>query len=154
MDREEGDLRHPVTPLVSQIQNTHRRIRSDLEVLEKSDDLDQIGAAVSDLPGLLKGHFQDEEKQGGLFEELESLRPGVRSQLKQLRLEHRKITHALEGLERRLREAKTNPDGELQRLRDEIRVGKATFLQLLHQHERVESGLVAEVYYTEDGGSG
>jgi len=154
MDREEGDLRHPVTPLVSQIESTHQRIRSDLEVLEKSDDLGRIGAAVGDLPGLLKGHFRDEERPGGLYEELESLRPALSSQLKQLRLEHRKITRALESLGRLLREAGMNPDGELQQLRDEIRVGKATFLQLIHRHERLESRLVAEIYYTEDGGSG
>jgi hemerythrin-like domain-containing protein len=155
MDREESELRHPATPMVSRIQDTHQRIRSDLGVLERSDDLGQIGAAVGELPELLKEHFRDEEKPGGLFDEIEALRPSLSSQLERLRQEHGEITRALEGLQGRLREVdETNPGGDLQELRDLIRVGKAAFLQLIHQHERVESRLVADIYYTEDGGSG
>ena len=155
MDRESGETRHPVNPMVSRIVDTHQRIRSDLEVLEKSDDLSQIGAAVGDLPELLKEHFQDEEKRGGLYDEIESLRPVLGSQLNVLRQEHLEITRALKGLERLLREVdELKPGAELQQLHDDIRVRKATFLRLIHQHERVESDLVADTYYTEDGGSG
>ena len=82
MDREKGETQHPVTPNVRLIEETHRRIRSDLEVLEKRADLGQIGAAVDELPGLLKEHFRDEEKPGGLFDELATLRPVFDSQLK------------------------------------------------------------------------
>ena len=155
MDREQGETRHPATPMVSRIVDTHQRIRSDLEVLEKSDDLDEVGVAVGDLPALLKEHFQDEERPGGLYDEIESLRPVLSPNLRSLRQEHREITRALEGLQRQLREVpEAARGGGLQQLRDHIRVSKATFLELLHQHERVESRLVADTYYTEDGGSG
>ena len=80
MGREEAEARYPITPMVSRIVDTHQRIRSDLEVLGKSDDVNEIRTVVDDLPELLKEHFRDEEKPGGLFDELESLRPVFDSQ--------------------------------------------------------------------------
>ena len=155
MDQEKAESPHPVSPNVLRIEDSHRRIRNDLRVLEKRDDLGQIGEAVDDLPGLLKEHFREEEKPGGLFEEIQSLRPRLRSRLDRLRQEHREIMRALQGLQRRLREVdEMTRRGELQRLHDDIRLSKAAFLKLIHQHERVESGLVADTYYMEDGGSG
>ena len=155
MDREAAAAQHPVTPTVLQVEDSHRRIRSDLEVLEKRDDLAQIGDAVDDLPGLLKEHFREEEKTGGLFDEIQSLRPEVGPRLDLLRQEHRDILQALKSLQRQLGEVEEMARrGELQGLHDDIRVGKATFLQLLHRHERTESSLVADTYYMEDGGSG
>jgi hemerythrin len=155
MDREAAEAQHPATPNVLRIEGSHRRIRSDLEVLEKRDDLAQIGEAVDELPDLLKQHFRDEEKPGGLFEEIQSLRPRLGSKLDILRREHREIIRALQGLQGQLREVdEMTRRGELQRLHDDIRLSKAAFLKLIHQHERVESGLVADTYYMEDGGSG
>ena len=155
MVREEGETRHPATSTLSRIEAAHQRIRSDLAVLGNSDDLGEIRAVVNDLSNLLEEHFQDEEKGGGLFEELESLRPGLRPQLKSLSEEHREITQALEGLQRELREVDhlTQVD-EVEERHDQIRVSAAVFLQLVHQHERIESRLVADTYYIEDGGSG
>jgi hemerythrin-like domain-containing protein len=110
---------------------------------------------VDDLPDLLREHFRDEEKPGGLFEELKSLRPVLDSQIEVLRQEHREIMQALEGLQRQLREADEETEVEdLQEQHDRIRVSAAVFLQLIHQHERIESRLVADTYYIEDGGSG
>jgi hypothetical protein len=155
MDRKEGELRHPVTSIVSRIEDSHKRIRSDLAVLEKSDDLGQIRAVVDDLPDLLKEHFLDEEKPRGLFEELQSLRPVLKPQLEILRQEHREIMHTLRGLQGQLREVDgvTEAD-ELRERHDHIRVRAAVFLRLIHKHERIESHLVADTYYMEDGGSG
>lgn len=155
MDREEGEKRHPVTPTVSRIEVTHLRIRSDLDVLEKSDDLGQIRAVVDDLPDLLKEHFRDEEKPGGFFEELESLRPALGPQLEILRQEHGEIMQALEGLQRQLHEMdKVTEVDDLEERRGQIRVRTSVFLQLIHLHERIESRVVADTYYAEDGGSG
>jgi len=155
MDREESEKRHQVTPTVLRIEVIHQRIRSDLGVLEKSDDLDQIRAVVDDLSDLLKEHFQDEEKAGGLYEELLSLRPVLDSQLEVLREEHREIMQALEALHRQLHELnKVTEADDLEERRGQIRVRASVFLQLIHLHERVESRLVADTYYIEDGGSG
>jgi hemerythrin-like domain-containing protein len=155
MEREESETRHPVTATVSRIQESHRRIRRDLEVLDKSDDLGQIRAVVNDLPDLLAGHFEDEEKPDGLFDHLASLRPVLNPQIEALRRDHREITQALEALQQHLHgvERLTQVD-DLEERRQNIRVRASVFLQLIHLHERIESRLVAETYYVEDGGSG
>ena len=155
MDSEEKDARVPITPVASHFQNTHARISRDLQGLADAAELDTIRAIVDDLPALLKEHFRDEEKPGGLFDELESLRPIIDSQLKFLRQEHREILEALEGLRREFREAdEVTQVGELEQRHDHIRMSAGALLQLIRHHERIESRLVADTYYTEDGGSG
>jgi hypothetical protein len=155
MGSEETHTKHPVTPIVTHVQDSHARIRQDVDALAHVTEIDQIRAIVDDLPELLKQHFRDEEKPGGLFDELESLRPIIDSQLKFLREEHQEILEALEGLQRQFREAdEVIQVGELEQRHDHIRMSAGTFLQLIRHHERIESRLVAETYYTEDGGSG
>ena len=103
----------------------------------------------------MKEHFEEEEKPGGLFDELESLRPGFDSQLKFLRGEHVEIMEALEGLQQQFDAAEeVTQAGELEQRYDHILVSAAAFVQLVRHHERIESRLVANTYYTEDGGSG
>jgi predicted nuclease with TOPRIM domain len=149
------DLKHPITPVVTQIQDSHARIRGDLDALARTTEIDEIRAIVEELPELLKEHFRDEEKPDGLYDELESLRPTIDSQLKFLREEHREILEALEGLQRQFREAdEVTQVGELEQRHDHILMSAGAFLQLIRHHERIESRLVADTYYTEEGGSG
>jgi hemerythrin-like domain-containing protein len=155
MGGEKNETRLPATKIVSRVEETHRRIRSDLEVLGKSEDLDKIRTVVDDLPELLKEHFRDEEKPGGLFDELQSVRPVFESQIKYLRREHEEIMEALTGLRREIEdmeEVHKLADRE-QRL-DHIRMSATSFLDLIHHHDRIESRLVADTFYSEDGGSG
>jgi hemerythrin-like domain-containing protein len=155
MDEETAGTRHPVTPMVSAIVDAHQRIRRDLEVLDKSDEVSEIRAVVDELLELLNEHFREEEKPGGLFDELASLRPAFDSQIKFLRGEHREIMQALEGLQRQFGEAdEANQAGELEQRNDHILMSATAFMQLMRHHERIESRLVANTYYTEDGGSG
>jgi hypothetical protein len=155
MDQEKAESRHPITPLVSRIVDTHTRIRSDLEVLDKSEGIGEIRAVVEGLPGLLKEHFRDEEKPGGLFDELRSLRPVFDAQLKFLREEHREILEALEGLHRELDAVDEEVQAGVREQRhDHILTSAAAFVELIRHHERIESRLVAATYYSEDGGSG
>jgi hemerythrin len=155
MGSSEKDGRYPITPIVSLVENSHARIRSNLEALEEAQDVDEIRAIVCDLPGLLKEHFGDEEKPGGLFDELGSLRPTIDSQLNFLRQEHREILQTLEGLQEQIREAdEATQVGELEQRHDHIRMSAACFMQLIRHHECIEARLVTDTYYTEDGGSG
>ena len=155
MDQEKAEPRHPITPLVSHIVDTHARIRSDLEVLDKSEEMSEIRVVVDDLPGLLKEHFRDEEKPGGLFDELRSLRPVFEAQLKFLREEHKEILEAVEGLHRQLGAADDEVQAGVREQRhDHIVTSAAAFVALIRHHERIESRLVAATYYSEDGGSG
>jgi predicted nuclease with TOPRIM domain len=155
MGSGEKDTRYPITPIVTLVEDSHARIRLGLEALESAQDVDEIRAIVCDLPGLLEEHFEEEEKPGGLFDELGSLRPTIDSQLKFLRQEHREISQALESLRQRLREAaEATQVGELEQRHEHIRVSAACFMQLIRHHERIETRLVTDTYYTEDGGSG
>ena len=155
MGVEESETRHRATPIVSRVEGTHARIRGDLEALQHAADVQVIRAVVEDLPGLLREHFDDEEKPDGLFDELRGLRPVVESQIKFLQQEHREIMQALEDLQRQFQEAdQVTTDGELEHRHDHIRVSADAFLNLVRHHERIESGLVAETFYTDDGGSG
>jgi len=155
MGSGEKDTRSPVTPIVTLVEDSHARIRSGLEALEAAQDVDEIRAIVCDLPALLEEHFEQEEKPGGLFDELGSLQPTLDSQLKFLRQEHREILQALEALRQRLREAdEATQAGELEQRHEHLRVSAACFMQLIRHHERIESRLVADAYYTENGGSG
>jgi hypothetical protein len=155
MDEEKSETRHPATETVSRIEDSHGRIRADLEILDKSDDLDAIRVVVNDLPGLLKEHFHDEEKPGGLFDELRALRPVFESKLKYLRGEHREIMRALEGLQKEVQEMEELfKVGDREQRLDHIRMKGASFVQLIHHHERIESRLIGDTYYSESGGSG
>jgi hemerythrin-like domain-containing protein len=155
MDEETAGTRHPITPMISAIVDAHQRIRRDLVVLDKSDDVSEIRAVIDELPDLLKEHFHEEEKPGGLFDELQSLRPVFDSQIKFLRGEHQEIMQALEDLQRQFREAdEVSQVGELEQRNDHILMSATAFLELMRHHERIESRLVANTYYTEDGGSG
>jgi hypothetical protein len=155
MGLDEQSTRHPITPIVSHIQHTHERIRRDLEALAEVETTDEIGEIIDDLSVLLREHFGDEEKPGGLFDELCSLRPTIDSQLKFLRGEHREIVQALEGIQAEIREAEqVTQAGELELRCDHTRTSAAAFIQLIRHHERIESQLVRDTYYTEDGGSG
>jgi hemerythrin-like domain-containing protein len=155
MQQEKSEVRHPASEIVTRVVDSHTRIRADLEVLASSADLDEIRAVVDDLPDLLKEHFRDEEKPGGLFDELRSLRPVFDSQLKYLRGEHREIMRTLEGLQHEIQEMdELFKVGDREQRLDHIRMSAASFLQLIQHHERIESRLVGETYYSEDGGSG
>ena len=155
MGSGEKDTRSPITPIVTLVEDSHARIRRGLEALEEAQDVDEIRAIVCDLPELLEEHFEAEEKPGGLFDELGSLRPMIDSQLKFLRQEHREILRTLEGLQERIREAdEATQVGELEQRHDHIRVSAACFMKLIRHHERIETRLVSDTYYTEDGGSG
>jgi hypothetical protein len=155
MGSVEKHTKSPVTPIVTLVDESHARIRRSLEALEASQDVEEIRAIVSDLPELFEEHFEQEERPGGLFDELGSLQPTIDSQLNFLRQEHREILQALEALRQRLREAdEATQLGEVEQRHEHLRVSAACFMQLVRHHECIESRLVADTYYTEDGGSG
>lgn len=155
MVSEELEPKHAITPVASRIQDTHQKIRSDIQTLSELEKMGDIRRIAEELVELLTEHFEDEEKPGGLFDELESLRPVIDSQLKFLRGEHREIMQVLQDLLAQIREAgAVHQQGELEQREDHIRVSAEAFVQLIHHHERIESRLVSETYYTDEGGAG
>ena len=152
---DEFETKHPVTAIASRIQDTHQKIREDIKALSELEQIGDIRSVAEELVDLLTEHFNDEERPDGLFDELQSLRPTIDSQLKFLRGEHREIKQALQDLLTQIREAEAvHQPGELEQREDHIRVSTDAFVQLVYHHERIESRLVSETYYTDEGGAG
>ena len=59
MKVEHPSTRHPVTPTISRVQQTHERIRGDLEALAEAEQVGHIGAIIDDISLLLKEHFEE-----------------------------------------------------------------------------------------------
>lgn len=155
METPEASAKHPVTLAVTQVEESHERIRRDLDALGKLADVRDIGAIADDLVDLLKQHFEEEERPDGLFEELATLRPAVEAQVDYLRNEHGEILEALDALRRQVREsAEGRLQPQFEQRADRIQTLAAAFVQLIRHHERIESRLVSETYYTDEGGRG
>jgi hypothetical protein len=115
----------------------------------------QTSALLDEIRNLLVPHFADEEGPEGLYAALRAISPAVESDLKFLRQEHRQILGALEYLERQVHEAdELEPSEARERLVERIKETMARLVQMIRRHERVENGLVAEIYNLDEGGSG
>jgi hypothetical protein len=143
-------------PLLARIEETHRHIVNFyLKELAAAQDLGRIRELVDPLPELLSKHFADEEGPDGLFDSLRARRPALDSGLKSLQREHRKVLKAVEALRQQVQEADLleREDDRRERLSD-IRKETSAFMRIVRRHERTETRLVSDTYYTEEGGSG
>jgi hemerythrin len=136
--------------LLEHIRESHRRLRSLIEKLGNAQDPEGIRAALEPLPQLLFAHFNDEERPGGLFEGLREARPSIEPKLSILHAEHKKILTALKVLSEKLESGKATS----QQAVEELKNAAASLITTLNEHERGESKLAAEAYYSDDGGSG
>jgi len=143
-------------PILARIEETHRRIVNFyLKELAAAQDLGRIRELVEPLPEMLSNHFADEEGPDGLFDSLRARRPTLDSGLKSLQREHRKVLKAVEELRQKVQEADLleREDDRRERLTD-IRKQASAFMRIVRRHERTETRLVSDTYYTEEGGSG
>jgi hypothetical protein len=99
---------------------------------------------------MLSEHFADEEAAGGLYDDLAKRSPAATEQLSELRREHRAILEELEALTRAI-ESHLEPDGSIS---EATRADVTRCMERLRRHEHVESRMIADVYYTDDGGLG
>jgi hemerythrin len=138
------------------IEHSQRRILSFfLKELASAEDLERIRTLVDALPELLSEHFSDEEGPEGLFDCLQVIRPAIDSQLKFLRQEHRTMLKTVEELRQQVRGTdQAMAAGQEEQRLIRIRESTTAFLRMVRCHERVETRLVADTYYAEDGGSG
>jgi len=136
--------------LLEHIRESHRRLRSLIDKLADAQDPEDIRAALEPLPQLLFAHFTDEERPGGLFEGLREARPTIEPKLSVLHAEHEKILIALKALSEQLGSGKATTEQAV----EELKNAAASLIAMLTEHERGESKLTAEAYYSDDGGSG
>lgn len=135
---------HPAGP----IEEDHRALRSQLEALGEAADHMGILSKLMNLPKMLAGHFADEEAVGGLYDDLARRSPAISENIEALRREHRAILDELEAL---TREVQSDPEGTVS---ETTRRGLARCVERLRRHEHAESSMIADVYYTDEGGHG
>ena len=138
------------------VAQAHAQIHELLDHLAGDDAaLGRTRQMLEDLPVMLEKHFEDEEQNGGLFDTLRALRPGVDRELETLVHEHRSILAALENLEGYLDRLDRSEDAaERQRQVARLRGETDLVARRIRQHERAESRLTADILYAEEGGSG
>jgi len=141
-------------PMLERVEGAHRGLREVLDRLAAAADVETIAAGLRDLPTTLREHFAEEEAPGGLYDGLRHRKPAVETDLARLRADHALLGEQVGSLIAKAAEAApagaADPGDALQRLR----AATASFVDALRRHERLESRLVSEIYYAEDGASG
>jgi len=138
--------------MLERVEVTHRDLRTLIEQLVSASDVESIASGLCDLPTILAEHFAEEEAPGGLYDGLRHRRPDVETELTQLRGDHVTLAGQVEAL---VAKADAGGSGAAKAVDFEsLRAGTRAFADLLRGHERVESRLVSEIYYAEDGSSG
>lgn len=141
--------------IAERIEQAHGQIH---ELLARASDsspaLAETRLLLDGLPALLHKHFDDEEREDGLFEALRALQPSVGSDLKSLQQEHRQILQAVEELERRVEGLDRLEGAEHDRQVGLVQRDTISLLRMIRRHERVETNITVAILYREDGGSG
>jgi len=146
MTKRESGAEHAA----GRIEDDHRELRSRLEVLTSSADLAGVLSRLLELPKLLAEHFAEEEASDGLYEDLARRSPALGEKLDALRHEHREI---LEDLETLSRDIQHSPGPQAQ-LGEDARRSISRCAERLRRHEQTEAAMIADVYYTDEGGRG
>ena len=113
----------------------HQRLHALIDRLGRAPDLSAMAEALADLHAALTGHFNQEEKPGGLYDALGVCSPGYRSQLAELVDDHFRFA----GVVRDLRERARAAEGAAA---DSLRADVARLRSALADHERREHEMV------------
>jgi len=145
----ETEEQHPA----ERIEEDHRTLRDQLDALGSATSRASLFSILLTLPKPLRDHFALEEQVGGLYHDLRARRPSLASELDALRDEHRLILDELDELCRKL-EGGQDADRPMQNIAEPMMRDLAHWLERLRRHEHAESGMIGDVYYTDEGGFG
>jgi len=134
----------------SAIEEDHLELRGRLDALADAASHAGILAGMKDLPRMLAKHFAQEELEGGLYDDLALRAPALCPQLDALRAEHRAMLEEFEALSREIH-SQVGAEGTAS---EETRHAVARCADRLRAHEHAESSMIADVYYTDEGGRG
>jgi malate synthase len=112
----------------------HRRLHHLVDRLRAAPDLAATAQALAELHAALTGHFNEEEKPGGLYDALGVCAPGFRQLLAELVDDHFRFAGLVRDLRERARAEGTAADA--------LRADVARFLAALADHERREHEMV------------
>ena len=140
---------HPV----GSIEADHRSLRGRLDELSAAKAATALLSALRPLPKVLQEHFDREEQNEGLYEDLRMRRPSLAPKLDELSSEHGVMMAELEevrrGIESQLEKGEHGEEIAEPMLRDIAR-----WVERLRRHEHDESRMIGDVYYTDEGGIG
>jgi malate synthase len=118
-----------------ELREDHRRLHVLVDRLRAAEDLDALATVLGELHTALTGHFNAEEKPGGLYDALGVCAPEFRDQLSELVDDHYRIASALRDMRDRARQDLGSPHDSL--------LGEAARLaQFLGEHEKREHAMV------------
>lgn len=143
------DESHPAT----RVEEDHRTLREQLEIISAAKTRSELLAGVLHMPKTLREHFDLEEQVGGLYDDLTSRSPASFRELEALRGEHRVILKAFEALCRQLKRL-IEDEGSIEEISERLTGDVGHCLKRLRDHEREESRVITDVYYTDEGGLG
>lgn len=128
-----------------EIAEEHLQIRAVVGDLETTSDLETLVQRLDELRGLLVSHFAREEAPDGLHRVVDRAAPRMAASVQALFDEHRELLERLDGLAERARACLEGPMAEVRR-------SAADLCRQLHDHEAVESDLLAGALYDDIGG--
>ncbi|HSL85083.1 MAG TPA: hypothetical protein VLF66_20095 [Thermoanaerobaculia bacterium] len=141
----EGSVESPAAVARREIAEEHRALRTLLERLETTADLQILLPRLDELRRLLALHFAREEAPDGLHRVVDSSAPHLVVSVQGLFEEHREC---LAEIERLAEEAHVIVEGPLA----ELRRGVSELCRKLHEHEAAETELLAGALYDDLGG--
>ena len=129
------------------IDNEHAAIRSILDRMESTLDIEPLLVEVRRLEPLLRHHFESEESADGFFAMLRERIPGNFHRLEALEKEHGEFLQALADLEAACRACMEGPIADVCR--------KARVLtQRIRVHEAKENEFLGDAFLNDLGGRG
>ena len=143
MDPTEIEEDRKKSEVADRTADTHKKVMGMIADLAATTEASAIEAGARALRAVLIDHFREEEAPGGLFGEMEAMRPGFRRRITSLRAQHRQAL----GLVEWVAEKAADKSCELAFLHNE----RDDLVQLLRRHESVESRLMTDAFYIDLG---
>jgi hypothetical protein len=146
----------PGEPAWVRVERAHQRLLDlPLTELGAADEPSRVREPLDVLPELLLEHFAHEEEPGELFDELRGIRPAIGPELEALQRQHQEMLRTVETLKRQARDTDSlvtnaKPEAHFARIRQET----AALLERVQGHALAENQLIADTWYTDEGGSG
>jgi hypothetical protein len=141
----QGSIESPAAATRREIAEEHRTLRTLLERLEATTDLQVLLPRLDELRRLLARHFAREEAPDGLHRVVDGSAPHLTVSVQGLFEEHREYLAELERLASKVQALVEGPVAELRR-------GVAELCGKLHEHEAAETELLAGALYDDLGG--
>jgi hypothetical protein len=145
----EIDDDHPVV----RVEEEHHTLREQLDTIQSATTRTGLLEDMLALPKMLVEHFTIEEQAGGLYDDLRKRRPDLATGLDALKEEHQVILDELDEIHLRLK-AQIETERAVDDIPESMTRDVQRWIERLRGHEREESSMIGDVYYTDEGGFG